>query len=219
MHRRLRSTLLVITSLILAGCAGGSAEPVGRLAHADRTELLARLQLGQQVLDCREPCLETWRRDQLEAAQLDEAKKWDELAVLVMRTGYPDDLTFYYLGRAAAGRGTYAAAAGYYRESIRLADTSGACSKLSHLCAGLTFPQAAIRRLKVTERLLVRAKKSTRQPVEALRPASEPGTPESNGAANPTSNATAPEAAATPPTAGADTSAFIDYIEPPTASH
>jgi len=171
------------------------------------------------VLDCREPCVGSWRRVQLEAAQLDAAEKWGELAVLVMRTGYPDDLTFYYLGKAAAGRGTYAAAAGYYRESIRLADTSGSCSKLSHLCAGLTFPQAAVRRLKVTERLLVHPKKSTRRPVGALRPASEPGNPQNNQAANPTSNATAPEASVTPPTPGSDTSAFVDYIEPPTASH
>ena len=47
---RLKSTLLAITSLILAGCAGEPAEQWDWLARADRTELLARLQLGQQVL-------------------------------------------------------------------------------------------------------------------------------------------------------------------------
>jgi hypothetical protein len=58
-----------------------------------------------------------------------------------------------------------------------------------------------------------------RRPVEALRPASEPGMPEKNQATNPTTNATAPEPLATPPTAGSDTAASVDYIEPPTASH
>ena len=40
----------IVAILILAGCAGEPAEQWDWLARADRTELLARLQLGQQVL-------------------------------------------------------------------------------------------------------------------------------------------------------------------------
>jgi hypothetical protein len=190
-----------------------------RLAHAERTELLARLQLGQQVLDCREPCLEAWRRAQPQAARLDAAAKWDDLAVLVMRTGYQDDLALYYLGRAAGGRGAYTAAAGYYRESIRLSGTSGSCLKLSHLCAGLRFPQAAAERLTAAERHLAQPKKRTRQPAAISRPASEPAASTETQAAEPTANAASPEPAAAPPTASApDTAAASDYIEPPPAS-
>src|ERR1700733_11398601 len=85
MRKKLQGALLALVSLILASCAG--TEPQGPLAHSNKAELLARLQLGQQVLDCREPCLSEWKRIQPNAAQLDAATNWDDLAVLVMRSG------------------------------------------------------------------------------------------------------------------------------------
>jgi hypothetical protein len=86
MRKKLRGALLALAPLILANCVG--VEPQGRLAHSGKAELLARLQLGQPALDCREPCLSEWRRVQPMAAQLDAATNWDDLAVLVMRSGY-----------------------------------------------------------------------------------------------------------------------------------
>jgi len=80
------------------------------------------------------------------AAQLDAATNWDDLAVLVMRSGYQDDLSLYYLGRAAEGRGFYGAAASYYRRSMQLSGTSVSCMNLSHLCGGVTLPKTAAER-------------------------------------------------------------------------
>src|ERR1700733_14905271 len=168
MRKELRGSLLGLASLILASCAG--VEQEGRLAHSEKAELLARLQLGQPVLDCREACLTAWKRLQPSAAQLDAATKWDDLAVLVMRSGYQDDLSLYYLGRAAEGRGFYAAAASYYRQSMQLSGTSGSCAYLSHLCGGLNLPNSASERLAMAERLLIPRKTPSRQPATNARP-------------------------------------------------
>ena len=221
MHKGLRAGLLILINLVLAGCAGKPAEQTGRLAQADRAELLARLQLGQPVLDCREPCLESWKRVQPEAARLDTAGRWDELAVLVIRAGYEDDLSLYYLGRAAAGRGAGAAAARYYRDSMRISGTPAACATLSHLCAGLVFPRAAGERLADAERLLAPPKRRFRPPGTPAQPTT------SDAAASATS---APLAGSMPPTGpapepappaakgAAEPAGSSDYIEPPPAS-
>jgi hypothetical protein len=68
-------------------------------------ELLRRLQAGEPMLDCRLACLDAWRANRATALVLIETRRWRELAVLVMQTGYTDDLTYFYLGRAAEGLG------------------------------------------------------------------------------------------------------------------
>src|SRR5947207_3084251 len=81
------------------------------LACADRVdtvnpaETLTQLRAGRTLLGCREPCLAEWRRVQPQAAQLDAGARWQDLALLLTRVGYQDDLSLYYLGRAAEGLG------------------------------------------------------------------------------------------------------------------
>ena len=230
MHKSLCASLLGLASLILASCSG-SGGPQGRLAHTEKPELLAMLQLGRPVLDCREACLHDWKRVQPTAMSLDAKKQWDDLAVLVMRTGYQDDLSLYYLGRAAEGTGFNAAAASYYRQSIELSGTSISCSRLSRLCGGATLPNAASVRLAAVEqppasnrpppkrRAIIAPPPSagpapTTEPaavVEQLAPPAEPLPPP------------APVAPAPPPAPPAATpnSGMVgasDYIEPPPAS-
>ena len=120
--------------MLLCGCAGGGSD--NRYANMARPELLAQLQLGRSVLRCREACLSAWREAQPYAARLDASGQWGDLAATVMRTEYQDDLSLYYLGRAAEGLGFYPAAVSYYRQSMELSGTSISCAYLSRLCGG-----------------------------------------------------------------------------------
>ena len=120
-------------------CASGAAEawsywpclaPLGcaeQHATVKPAETLALLQAGRPLLTCREPCLAEWRRAQPQAAQLDAGKRWQDLALLLARIGYQDDLSLYYLGRAAEGLGYRPAAAAYYRQSTEISRHPVAC--------------------------------------------------------------------------------------------
>jgi hypothetical protein len=111
-------------------------------------ELLRRLQTGEPMLDCRLACLDAWQANRPTALILNETRRWQELAVLVMQTGYTDDLTYFYLGRAAEGLGYREAAKTYYQISARLSAAGLACVKENpDLCNGQSLPAAAEARL------------------------------------------------------------------------
>ncbi|MGH7093656.1 MAG: hypothetical protein ACREFB_09010, partial [Stellaceae bacterium] len=103
---------------------------------------MALIPTGVPVLRCREACLQSWRAAQPAAADLLRGGRWRDLAALLVRVGYQDDLSLYYLARAAQGMGYRDAAATYYRQSIALSGTSISCANLSRLCGGLTLPWA-----------------------------------------------------------------------------
>ena len=127
--------------LVLTGCAVKTPE-------VPTDELLRRLQAGEPMLDCRLACLDTWRTNRATALVLNETRGWGELAVLVMQTGYTDDLTYFYLGRAAEGLGYREAAKTYYQISARLSAAGLACIKENpDLCNGQSLPAAAEARL------------------------------------------------------------------------
>lgn len=190
MRGGLRGWALGLAALLLAGCSGGG----GNLAALGTPELLALLRSGQPVLPCREACLGEWRRVEPQARSFAAAGQWSELAALVMHTGYQDDLTLYYLGRAAEGLGFYPAAASYYRQSTTLSGTSISCANLSHLCGDVTLPAAARERLAMLERRRA-------APKSRAAPAADAETP-SPGAAQ-----------------GPETQTPVrDYIEPPPAA-
>ena len=191
-----------------------------RLPSLERTQAaLARLQLGQSVLDCREACLKAWTRVQPNAAQLDADAKWDDLAAVVMRSGYQDDLSLYYLGRAAEGRKFYAAATSYYRQSIALWGTSISCLNFSRLCGGVALPSVASARLAMAVRLLTPRKTRQRQPARA-----RPVVPEPTAKEEPTPTGEPPQMAVPNPAISpaapynSDPSSASEYIEPPPAS-
>jgi hypothetical protein len=98
-------------------CLGlfGCAEQADTVKPA---ETLAQLRAGRPLLTCREPCLAAWRSAQPQAAQLDAGARWQDLAMLLARTQYQDDLSLYYLGRRR--RNFLRWQAGYYRQSTQL---------------------------------------------------------------------------------------------------
>jgi hypothetical protein len=75
---------------------------------------------------------------------MNEARQWRDLAVLVMQIGYTNDLTYYYLGRAAEGLGFRDAAKTYYQISGRLTSAGITCTADgAEYCNGQVFPAAA----------------------------------------------------------------------------
>ena len=196
-HRWYRAGLVALACLGLVGCAeqAGSVNPAASLAL---------LRAGRAGPVCREPCLAAWRTAQPQAAQLDAGARWQDLAVLVMGVGYEDDLSLYYLGRAAEGLGYRGAAARYYRQSTQLSRTATSCQKLSRLCGGVTLPRAAALRAAAVEHELRRARPKRSEPA--------PQEPTSPAAAAEQIEAPAPSSVLRP--AGP---AASEYIEPPPA--
>ena len=189
--------------LALVGCAE-------RADTVNSAESLAQLRAGRPLLNCREPCLAEWQRAQPQAAQLDAGARWQDLALLLARTGYQDDLSLYYLGRAAEGLGHREAAAGYYRQSAQLSGSVGSCQSLSRLCGGVTLPRAAALRLAAVERDLNRARPRRGEPAPG------PMAPEAGPVelvAPPAVEAPAPRPALRPSGPPA-----TEYIEPPPAA-
>ena len=74
-------------------------------ANVPPAQLMSELQAGQPILDCRNDCLFAWNDNRQRAAALDATDRWQELALLVMQIGYMNDLSYYYLGRAAENLG------------------------------------------------------------------------------------------------------------------
>lgn len=196
--------LLGLACLVLAGCAERPA--------VTPAEAVAKLQTGRPLLSCQDACVAEWQRAQPQAAQLAAGGRWADLAALALRIGYQDDLSLYYLGRAADGLGYPAAAASYYRQSMRLSGTAVSCQNMSRMCGGMEFPRAASLRLAAIERNLNRPR--PRRTAPASRPPETPAAaPEEAGTAGP---AEAPAPAPTPAFSPVRPAAS-EYIEPPPA--
>jgi hypothetical protein len=211
MRRLTRSALIAFSCWAMVGCAGYRTA----LSPA---QAVAELQTGQSLLSCRQACVAAWREAEPLAAQLDRAAQWANLAALVENVGYQDDLSLYYLGRAAEGLGYSGAAASYFRQSAYLSGTSISCVNLSRACGGVRFPRAALLRLTAIDRALEQAphrptRRATPRPhaIENAAPAAgSPATSAADTALRPQ-----PVGAGPPTTAGPDTG---EYIEPPPAA-
>ena len=186
-------------SLLAAGCLGLAA--CAGQAPLSPADAVASLRSGRALLSCREPCLAEWQRVEPEAAKFDAAARWTDLAVLVLQAGYQDDLTLYYLGRAAEGLGLPGAAASYYRQSARFSGTSNSCQNMSRLCGGVVLPSAALLReaaitSELDRRLYPRRRPEPRTP---SRPGTLPSETAEPSAAEPAVAAGAPTEVAPPP--------------------
>ncbi len=145
--------LLGLGGLLLAACAE-------QHTSVDVDKSLTLMQTGAPILSCRDACLADWRREQPQAQSLETSGRWRDLATLVVRVGYQDDLSLFYLGRAAEGLGFVAGAAAYYQQSKELSGTAIACAIKSHQCGNLVFPQAASLRLSSVALQLERVRRA-----------------------------------------------------------
>jgi hypothetical protein len=134
-------------------------------ANVPPGELMHQFQAGQAMLNCSmEECGLGWIHDLPNAAALEATGRWEELALSVMRIGYGDDLSYYYLGRAAENLGYLQAAQRYYRMAEQLSVTQMACRKPKvgvDICNGHDFPDALYPHLEVVEARLAAASTAT----------------------------------------------------------
>ena len=216
---------VAMVCLAIVGCA----QQAPTITPADA---VAQVQTGRALLTCRDACLTEWRRLQPQAAQLEAAARWPQLAATVLQAGYEDDLSLYYLGRVAEGLGYTAAAASYYRQSLRLSGTSASCQNLSRMCGGVDPPRAAGARLASIERqVYAPRRRPTPGPARLgtpAEPAGEAASPGPLGTAPPWEAAATPAMTASPPPppapptpaptpAPARAPAASEFIEPPPA--
>jgi hypothetical protein len=90
--------------------------------------LMNQFQFGTATLNCGASCELAWATQRPQALALYNSGQWRSLALLVMRTGYGNDLSWYYLGRAAQGFSYLNAAQRYYGASESLAASGPACA-------------------------------------------------------------------------------------------
>jgi hypothetical protein len=148
------SFLKIATVAALAACAMQNA-------NVPPAQLMSELQAGQPMLDCRADCGFSWGDNRQQAATLDAAGQWRQLALLVMQIGYMNDLTYYYLGHAAENLGYLQAAQKYYRIAEKLSVTEMSCHQAEvnlenmgipqNVCSGYVFPDALYPHLEVVE--------------------------------------------------------------------
>ena len=212
--------------LLGAACAALLACAVERPSLTpDQT--IALLGTGRPLLSCREACLDPWLQAQPEAGSLLANGRWRELAILVASVGYQDDLSIYYLGRAAQGLGYRAAAVGYYRQSTELSGTSIGCAYLSRQCGGVSLPGEPAARVAALLRPALRPARGARPGLASPPPAPPPlasspsATPSPAVSREPSESETAqPITEESPPVVPpkADIPNAAEYIEPPSAS-
>ena len=200
-----------MVALALSGCA--QQRPV-----MDPAETVAQLSTGAPLLHCREQCLANWQRAQPHAAGLDAAARWPELAALVISVGYQDDLTLYYLARAAEGLGYPRAAASYYRQSTYISGTSLSCSYNSRVCGGVDLPAVALARIEAIEAEFAQSRRQPpRRPATGVKraPIRSKPQPAESGPRQPGPDQPDPDPV--PPVPSRVDPVAKEYIEPPAA--
>jgi S1-C subfamily serine protease len=93
---------------------------------------------------------------------LHDSDKWEDLAITVLRIGFVNDQSYYYLARAAEGLGFYDAADEYYQLSmgVPFAETCG--GGIVNVCDGFVFPREIVTRREIVKPRLSR---TTREPI------------------------------------------------------
>ncbi len=169
-----KTAFLIASIVLLQACAPNS--PITTLTSAPtkdaRAEMLRDIKHGDISLDCDVLCSAPWHLGgRREAGKLNAQRDYEGLGLHIARLGYPSDLSYFYLGRAAEELGAQTAAIKYYRIASTIAsgtDTENGyrCSD-TDACNGLSFPKDITARLSAL---------SPRSPIKTSR--IKPKTPE-----------------------------------------
>lgn len=95
-------------------------------------------------------CAARWGANRNDASGFYRTAMWPELAGAVIKADYPEDLTYFYLAKAAEGMGFLDAAEIYYSIAI---NARTKCAGIINNCDGISLPGAAI-----SQRFELRAK-------------------------------------------------------------
>lgn len=99
---------------------------------------------GDARLDC-DTCALKFGNREGELKALHDKGEWERLAREVLAIGYVQDVSWYFLGRAAEGMGLNAPARRYYQQAANLARHRNTHCKggFSDVCAGVNLPEQA----------------------------------------------------------------------------
>lgn len=151
-----KAGFFIVTLVLLQACAPNS--PITVLPPTQtkdsRAEMLRDIKTGKVSLDCDVLCSAPWHlggRRQANTLYVD--RDYEGLALHIARIGYPSDLSYFYLGRAAEELGAQSAALKYYGIASAIASGTGKengyrCSD-TDACNGLSFPKDINARLHV----------------------------------------------------------------------
>jgi hypothetical protein len=118
-----------------------------------------------------------WALHRPEALRRYQIGDWAGLGTLVMQIGWQDDLSYFYLGRAAEGMGAYQASRKYYQIAVALAEMDAAChSVLYNNCDGFSFPTDIYPRLQFVEAAIAQSEAAAASP-PPIASAAPPETP------------------------------------------
>ena len=137
--------LTICLVLLTVGC---NAVPVGFTDPAAKAEALRAFRAGEATMQCGRSleCAVYWSEARPIANRLVLAERWDDVADVVLRAGYEQDLTWFYLALAAEGVGQPQAAKVYYDNAIRRAMYGSGQSCVSagmSNCDGVRLPEDA----------------------------------------------------------------------------
>ena len=104
--------VLAAVAMVMSACSSLSSSGIAT-AKTGRLELSDDFRNGEAKLECRMRCAPTWGLERQRAKALHDARAWNDLAFDVLKVGYADDLSYYYLGKAAEGLGYSRAAENY----------------------------------------------------------------------------------------------------------
>ena len=107
--------------------------------------LVNKFNTGNAQLDCRISCISTVMSALPRLKVLHDTGHWKQLALETQGIGFGNDLTWYYLGRAAEELNAIEAAEIYYKISIENTNSKHRCKK--RLCNGHQFPHDTSKRL------------------------------------------------------------------------
>jgi hypothetical protein len=152
----LRAFPTVCLLAFLAACTPPAAPPPVSTDTPGITdhEALEQLRTGKVALDCGAPCASKWQATLPELQAHYNAGEWRDLALTVIRINYPQDLAYFYLGRAAEGLGARSSALTYYGTARSLAtgtENNAKCAASQAGCNGLSLLTETLTRMQIVE--------------------------------------------------------------------
>jgi hypothetical protein len=128
-------------ALILAGCSSaGPTNSMGQKSSDPEADFLA----GRIRLECQVSCSYAWASNYPRMYEAYTAQQWTLLASEVMRVGQGNDISYFFLGRAAEGLGKSEAAKNYY---VLGRATPYRCNSPINNCKEIDVPTLTAQRL------------------------------------------------------------------------
>ena len=136
---------------------------MSRIPQTEEAQMMARFASGNVVLDCSITCSAKYIFNQEQIWEYYRTGDWRSLALAVMKSGWTQDITYYFLGAAAEGMGYLEPASYYYQRAAWLATGSvsaSKCGSAAKLCGGFRFPRDIYVRQDAVRKAIVAARRA-----------------------------------------------------------